>query len=99
MLLQQYNKSRNLTGMEAAICRFLPVELASLLVTYVAFIRPARVMLASALKPDGAAEMAEIERHWLFVRGGKRMTDEQIRSAFSDTLSKHLILVNFSGYR
>jgi len=53
MILQAYNKSRNLTGLEAAICRYLPLELAQLLAVFISYVRPIQGIFTTILKDGG----------------------------------------------
>jgi len=100
MILQAYNKSRNLTGVEAAICRFLPVDLAHLLARYLCYVRPVQASFATVLAPlDKKEEIAYFCRTYLFVKRGKRMTDSDIRDAFTQTLGAKGLALSFSGNR
>jgi len=100
MLLQQYNKARNLTGLEAPICRYLPVELAQIVIIYLCYVRPIQTTFQSALAlPNARAEIVAAYQHWLFVKAGRRMTDDNIRQSFTTILASSGILLKFSAYR
>ena len=100
MLLQQYNKARNLTGLEAPICRFLPVELAQILITYLCYIRPIQTTFqAASVLPTTRVEIEAAYQHWLFVKAGRRMNDDNIRLSFTTILAHSGLLLKFSAYR
>jgi len=95
--VQQYHKSRNLVGHDIAISRYLPKDLAPLLFVYLHHIRTLEKEFCHQLfGPEAAATCGT----YLFVRHGKRMTSDQIRSAVSSALSAHLKAnMPFSSYR
>jgi hypothetical protein len=100
MLLQQYSKTRNTSGLETAISRFLPYELAHLLLRYLAIVRPVETTFqASLAAANDKPQVVATYQHWLFVERGRRMTAEAIRETFVRKMAGSLILVKFSGYR
>lgn len=92
MLIQTYHKARNLTKEDTAICRFLPEELTELLVPYLAEVRPLETKFSGK---DPAGVLAS----HLFVRSGKVMSAEAIRTTFSQTMAKYGVIVCLSGFR
>jgi len=100
LILQAYSKSRNLTGLEAAICRYLPLELAQLLAVFISYIRPIQGIFTTILAPqDKKEDTVQIFRTYLFVKSGKRMADGDIRDAFTRTMFIKGIQISFSGNR
>jgi hypothetical protein len=92
-LVQQYHKSRNLTGTDIAVHRFLPKELGVLLYSYLTYVKPLEDIFAKDLYNEPPSS-------FLFVRHGKRMTAENIRDSVSSSLSRHLgKKLEFSAYR
>lgn len=100
MLMQEYCKTRNLTGRETKICRYLPPDLSKLLLAYLALVRPLEMSLALLQAPDEERPLIQRDSQvFLFTIRGKRMTAEQIRAAFCKTMAKYKIDINISGYR
>jgi hypothetical protein len=95
MLLQRYSKTRNLTGSDLYVARFLDTETAGLLFGYLAQVRPIETRLLVALAAD--AEGTPAHDHWatcarvsdsvLFCRGGRPYSDDTVGTTFRSVMA------------
>ena len=85
MLIQTYNKTRNMINAPDKVARFLPKSLSQLVVTYLYYIRPMEIFVVSQLY----GEMAKIEMEtYLFVRAKQkcfRYDGDLVCDVFKDT--------------
>ena len=98
MLLTTYHKSQNVIGRGRPVARFLPKEVSTLVLKYIALVKPLESLAAGALYSGKKAE--DTHRTYLFARRGKRMDGKGICTSFS--LSMHKVVgfgLKISDYR
>lgn len=98
MLLQEYSKPRNQTKRDSYIPRFLPKQLAELLVLYLDLLKPLqyRIMDLSVGKEKALAAFP-----FMFTSNGKAMDPSKFATLFSKFFKEFSNLDNFgiSNYR
>jgi hypothetical protein len=90
MVQETYNKSRSKIGSDRTVCRFLDQRTATLLVNYIVFVRPLETWLFTAVNAslDQEETGAKVYRDFLWVRNGKVVSDDRLRSAFKTNMFK-----------
>lgn len=99
MIMQEYCKTRHITGKETKICRYLPTKVSLILLGYLSAVRPLETALACLGEEEGKQAEINGSKGFLFTKRGIRMTAEQIRLAFANCLKEFKINLNISGYR
>lgn len=84
MIVQTTGKTDSWQPRTRVILRFLDVRSAELLLAYLSLVRPVEVSILKQLRPNStqAADTA----HALFIRNGRRMTDDDIRTTIASVL-------------
>jgi len=105
MLRQIYTKTEGLLGQgHADICRFLDAEASTLLLSYLAMVRPIEVGLVANLygKTERAADAEArvlTQRSYLFVSEGSRYSDDRIGRVFRNICHGLGLRVGLAIYR
>ena len=95
-LFARYSKSSSMTGQNRPIARFFDVSLSFLLALDLFVVRPFVEYLANELGINDR----QVYRTELFVKHGKKMSDEQIRGSFEKAFRLGCgVAIQFSEYR
>jgi hypothetical protein len=101
MIYSRYGKTQTLKGKQAPVARFLPSELAGLLIGYLTLIRPVEVSMALLLagQNEEDTQLAHKGRYALFWRNGSPMSEQILCRDFATGLVERGIPLQFQQHR